>query len=357
MVTVLATVFVLGVLIFIHETGHFLTAKLFRIRVDRFSLGYPPRMVGKKIGETDYCISAIPFGGYVKIAGMVDESLDKKTLGEEPKPWEYRSKPWIQKALVILAGPLMNVGFAFVIFVAAALWYGVGEQVPGTQVGSLVEGMPAQQIGMLSGDRIVAADGKDVTSWEELAEIIHGAPGQILKIEWMRGDSLFVAEMTTAVEKMEIEGEIQEIGLIGIGPRVEMRRVGFWKALVNGGEVVYGITKLVLVSILKLITGRESLRSLAGPVFIAKMAGESARSGLGTLVVFMAFLSLNLGILNLLPIPVLDGGHMLFLSIEGILRRPIPQKLKLIVQQVFMFLLLGFMLFIIYIDILRVIHK
>jgi len=356
MITVLAAIFVLGVMVFIHETGHFLTAKLFRIRVDRFSLGLPPRLFGKRIGETDYCISAIPFGGYVKIAGMVDESLDKKELKEEPKPWEYRSRPWIQRVLVVLAGPLMNIGFAFVIFVTATLWYGVGE-ISGTWVGSVVEEHPAEQAGILLEDRIIAVEGKEVTSWEELAEIIHGAPGQILKIEWMRGDSLFVAEMTTVIEKIEVEGEIQEIGLIGIGPRVEMRRVGFWKALVNGGEVVYGITKLVLVSILKLITGRESLRSLAGPVFIAKMAGESARSGLGTLFLFMAFLSLNLGILNLLPIPVLDGGHILFLGIEGIIRRSIPQKLKLIVQQVFLFLLLGFMMFIIYNDILRVIHK
>ncbi len=350
MITVLATIFVLGVLIFIHEVGHFSVAKMFRIRVDRFSMGLPPILIKKKIGETDYCISAIPFGGYVKIAGMVDESLDKKTLSEEPKPWEYRSRPWIQKALVILAGPLMNVGFAFVVFVVLAMTYGVENT---SHVGSVLEGKPADRAGMRPGDLITNVDGVEVTSWEELTKVIHGAPGKTVRVEWMRNDLVFVAEMTTAVEKMEIEDEIREIGLIGIGPKA----VGAGRAFVMGGGMIYGFTKLVLVSIYKVITREASVRSFGGPIIIAKMAGESARSGLGTLFLFMAFLSLNLGILNLLPIPVLDGGHMLFLSIEGILRRQIPQKLKLIVQQIFMFLLLGFMLFIIYIDILRVIHK
>ena len=357
MITLLATVFVFGVLIFIHEMGHFLAAKLFRIRVDRFSIGYPPRMVGKKIGETDYCISWIPFGGYVKIAGMVDESLDKERLKEDPKPWEYRSKPWVQRAVVVLAGPVMNIGFAFVIFAAATFIYGVPEQVPGTYVGNVVEEMPAEQAGIMPGDRITAIDDREVSSWEEMTEIIRGAPGRPLSIRWVRNDSTFMATMTPVAAESTSQDETQNMGQIGIWSKITIQRVGLGRAIVTGSETLYSFTKLVIVSIMKLITRKESIRSIGGPVLIAQLAGESARSGFGTLIGFMALISLNLGILNLLPIPVLDGGHMLFLGIEGVIRRSISVKVKMAIQQVFMFLLLGFMIFIIYQDILRVIQK
>lgn len=357
MITILAAIFVLGVLVFIHETGHFLAAKLFRIRVDRFSIGYPPRLIGKKIGDTDYCISAIPFGGYVKIAGMVDESLDKKILEEEPKPWEFRSKPWIQKVAVVIAGSFMNILFAFAVFVGATMIYGMAEQVPGTHVGSLMEGRPAEEAGMLPGDRIISVDGKEVASWEDMTEIIHGAPGRPLTVSWMRNDTVFSAELTPVLEKIVDGGDVREVGLIGIAPKFEVRPVGLGRAILGGGVTAYGITRLVIVSLIRLIRGRESVRSLAGPLGISRMAGESARSGWGTLIGFMALLSLNLGILNLLPIPVLDGGHLMFLSVEGIIRRPIPLKLKLIIQQVGMFLIFGLMLFAIYNDVIRMINK
>ena len=354
--TILATIFVLGILVFVHEMGHFSAAKVFGIRVDRFSLGYPPRMVGKKIGDTDYCISWIPFGGYVKIAGMVDESLDKESLAEAPKPWEYRSRPWLQRFSVILAGPLMNLGFAFVVFAAATWVYGVGE-VSGSRVGSVVEGKPAEKAGIRPGDRIVSVDGREVATWEALAEIIHGAPGQTIRLTWMREDTVLSGDLVPEREKIAEGDEIREVGLIGIGPLIVQRRAGFLEGFTNAGRTMYYFSRLVLVSIAKLVTGRESVRSLAGPVFIARLAGESARSGWGTLIGFMAFLSLNLGILNLLPIPVLDGGHLVFLSIEGVIRRPIPLKVRMVVQQVGMVLILGLMLFVVYNDILRIVHR
>ena len=357
MITVLAAIFVLGVLIFLHETGHFLAAKLSRIRVDRFSIGYPPRLFGKKIGETDYCVSAIPFGGYVKIAGMVDESMDKKALEEEPKPWEFRSKSWPRKALVIMAGSLMNILFAYVVFVGATLIYGVAEQVPGTYVGSLMEGRPAEEAGLLPGDKIVSVDGKEIQSWEDLTNIVHNAPDKELSFSWQRGDSSFTADITPVLEKLpDGEGNIQEIGVIGIYPRFDMKPAGLGRALVNGGATLYGFSRLILVSVYRLIIGKESVRSLAGPLAISQMAGESARSGWGTLIGFMAFLSLNLGILNLFPIPVLDGGHLLLLGVEGIIRRAIPVKVKLIIQQVGMVLIFGLLILVLYNDILRIIR-
>lgn len=357
MITVLAAIFVLGVLVFIHETGHFLAAKLFRIRVDRFSMGYPPRLVGKKVGDTDYCVSAIPFGGYVKIAGMVDESLDKKTLDEEPKPWEFRSKPWLQKVIVIAAGSLMNILFAFLVFVGAVLVYGVGEQVPGTAVGDLIEGKPAEKVGIMQGDRIVSIDGVAVDTWQDMTEIIHDAPGKPLQIVWTRNDSSFTAEIVPELEKVPDGREIREVGLIGVYPQFEIRPAGLGEAFITGAQTLTGYTGLVVVSLVRLIRGQETIRSLAGPLTISRMAGESARSGLGTLIGFMAILSLNLGILNLLPIPVLDGGHLVFIGIEGIIRRPIPVKAKLIIQQVGMVLIFGLMIFVIYNDVLRALNK
>lgn len=356
MITVFATIFVLGVLIFVHEMGHFLAAKLFHIRVDRFSLGYPPRLIGKKVGDTDYCVGAIPMGGYVKIAGMVDESLDKKQLSSEPKPWEYRSKPWLQRVLVVLSGPVMNILLGFFIFMAGTLIYGIANQTEEPIVGEVVEAMPADQAGVLPGDRIFSIDGVIIQQWQEMQEIIRRSPEQPLTVQINRHDSLFMIQIVPVKSVIEELGETREIGQIGLYPQFEMKRVGLIGAIVIGGESVYDLSKLVLVSIYRLIIREESMDSLAGPILISKMAGESARLGFGVLVGFMAILSVNLGILNLLPIPVLDGGHLMFLGIEGLIGKQIPLKTKLIIQQVGMFLILGLMVFVIYQDILRVIR-
>jgi regulator of sigma E protease len=353
MTTLLATVFVLGVLVFVHELGHFLSAKAFKIRVERFSLGYPPRLTGKKIGDTDYCVSAIPFGGYVKISGMVDESMDTKTLSGPPQPWEFRSKPWLNKFIVILAGSVMNLVLAYAIFVASTWVQGVPE-VKGPWVGEATVDMPAAASGIRAGDRISRVDSTDIASWEQLTGIIHSSPGKSLKVQWTRGDSSFGAMITPVRHEIATRDGVSEVGLIGISPLTEMRKVGPFQALAKASENYYYFVKLICVSFYRLIIGRESMKSLSGPLFIAKLAGDSAKSGIGALFEFMAILSLNLGLLNLLPLPVLDGGHLLILSIEGILRREIPVKAKIVIQYIGMFLLFGLMLFAVYNDILRI---
>jgi len=357
MTTIWATILLLGILIFVHEFGHFIAAKLFKIRVERFSIGYPPRMIGKQIGETDYCLSWIPFGGYVKIAGMVDESLDKAQLEKPPEPWEFRSRPWYQKFLVILAGPLMNILLAYFIFAGAILHNGMGEVSTEPQIGGVIEGEPADLAGMQKGDRIVSIDGKPIHTWRDIADVVHSAPEQSLNISWTRGDSLFSANIVPVRQKIPSDGDIKEVGLIGIDAVVTMRKASVLEAMKFGGENIYYWGKLVLVSIAKLISGRESIRSIAGPVLIAKMAGESARSGFDTFIGFLAFLSLNLGILNLLPIPVLDGGHLVLIHIEGIIRRSISVKVKLLIQQIGMLLIFALTIFVLYHDIIRVVNK
>jgi len=355
MITILATIVVLGILVFLHETGHFAAAKIFGMRVERFSMGYPPRLFGKKIGDTDYCVSAIPFGGYVKISGMVDESFDKEQLSKEPEPWEYRSRPWIQKFTVILAGPVMNILFALIIFIGSVFVYGIAVQKQGTGIGQVMENMPAAKAGMTAGDKIISINGTPVETWQDLTEIIHKSAGMSITVKWAGNDTVREAVIIPEMKKIQKpDGSFEEAGLIGITPEFVMKKVSFFKSVETGTVSLIRITKMIGVSLIKLITGQESIKSLGGPVIIAKMAGESARSGIGALIGFMAFLSLNLGLLNLLPIPVLDGGHLLFLSIEGIIRREIPIKVKFIIQQVGMALLLALMVFVIYNDILRV---
>jgi regulator of sigma E protease len=345
MTTLLAFIFVLGLLIFVHELGHFLIAKLCGIRVERFSLGYPPRMIGKKIGDTDYCISWLPLGGYVKMAGMIDESLDQKIEGH---PWEFQSKPVWQRALVIAAGPIMNVLLAVALFAGVTYHLGIQETI-GPVIGEVVENMPAHSLGLQKGDKILNIDGTVVESWEAVTREIHRHPAEKIAIEWDRNGVLMRGEVTPVHDKT------QGIGLVGIAPLTRTRAAGLGESLMNGVDYTVFLTRMFAISIWRLTTGQESIKSsLAGPVAIAKMAGDSARSGFDTLLRFTALISLNLAILNLLPIPVLDGGHLLFLFFELILRRPLSVRIRMVVQQVGMALLLALMVFIIINDIRRV---
>lgn len=413
----------LGILVFIHELGHFILAKLVGIRVERFSLGFPPRMFGKKIGDTDYCVSWIPLGGYVKMSGMIDESLDKDSIKGEP--WEFMSKPIYQRFLVILAGPVMNILLAVFIFGMIAYFIGLkeplgvtigqlksqhiasvtqlqhgdqmlemnhqpiktlndfeqqtqlladsiqlvvdrdGQQVstvfPSSYIdsleislppviGSFQDDLPAKKSGLQVGDRIVAINGTPIRTWSELTGIIHESPGQVLKIHWKRNGMLDSTQIVAATK--ELQGK--EIGLIGISYAMLDKELNLAQAMGHGFAYSWYITKLIGRSIKMIVSGEQKIKeAFAGPIMIAKLAKDSAREGESNFIAFIAFLSLNLGLLNLLPIPVLDGGHLIFLAIEAIIRRPISTKVKLVVQQIGMVLIIALMLFIIYNDIRR----
>jgi len=423
MEAILRLIIGLGVLVFVHELGHFILAKLVGIRVERFSLGFPPRMIGKKIGDTDYCISWIPLGGYVKMAGMIDESLDKDSIKGEP--WEFMSKPIYQRFLVILAGPVMNIALAILLFGGIAYIMGLKEPLgvsvgkiesqkiiaettlqPGDMitsinnqpvktwadveplilkkdditvgyerdrqilkanfqstyfdsiekslppvVGSLREDFPGIKAGLQIGDRIVAIDGKPIRTWSELTEVIHGSPEKLLTVEWVRDGLTMTAEITPRRENLQGT----EIGLIGISYPVQEKEIGLFQSIIYGANYSWQITRLIGYSIKLIITGQQAFKeAFAGPIMIAKLAKDSAREGESNFIAFIAFLSLNLGLLNLLPIPVLDGGHIVFLLIEAIIRRPISPKAKLIIQQIGMALIIALMLFVIINDIRRV---
>ena len=346
MTTLLSFAFVLGLLIFVHELGHFVTAKMVGIRVERFSLGFPPRMIGKKIGETDYCISWLPLGGYVKMAGMIDESLDDNIKGE---PWEFASKPIWQRIIVISAGSVMNILAAVVIFGMLTLANGIPKP-EGALISEVIEGKPADLIGLQKDDVIISINGQAVQTSEELTSIIHRHPDQEVVINWLRDGETFEARVTP-------EGQPEtNIGLIGIrvGTKLRYEEAGFFDSIRYGVTNSYTVLKLTVQSLKMIITGKESFRNaVGGPIIIAKMAGESAKLGFQSLLTFTAIISLNLGFFNMLPFPVLDGGHFVLLLLEGIMRKPLPIRARVMIQKVGMAFLLALMVFILINDLTR----
>lgn len=431
--TVFYFLIVIGILVLVHELGHFLAAKLFGMRVDRFSIGFPPRAFGKKIGDTDYCVSWIPIGGYVKIAGMVDESFDTDFVNEEPKPWEFRSKPIWQRMIVICAGVTMNVFLAILIFWGIIFYQGKSVK-PVTEIGYVAPESPGAKAGFQIGDVIVSVNGKPVAHWEDAENLIYtealsgnlavdikrGGGTALVQIErpltseiLESGLGLYPAGIVALVTSVEsgkpaelagikpgdvlltVNGQgvsfhsLQEIinrnagkevtvkwkreegiqearvtptvdGKIGVGfsplynGPVQNVHYSLLAALPEGVKDAWDMSWMNLRSIYQIFVGRISLsKSVAGPIMIAKMATRSAEVGIMSFLGFMALLSMNLAILNLFPFPALDGGHAVFLVYEAVFRREIPSKVKIALQQVGFVLLLVFMAFVLYNDIIR----
>ena len=457
------------ILVFIHELGHFLAARAFGMRVERFSVGFPPKIVGKTIGDTEYVIGATPLGGYVKISGMVDESMDTDFATSVPQPWEFRSKPVWQRIVVITAGVIFNFLLAIVIF--AGLKYSQGEvyvpaeNVTGVHVregsvfydlglrtndrllavngkpiervedvfveaiapngfvlsiqrgdqnvdiaepdgfftrvteelrnsedpdilglsyttsvlGGVLDGGPAAAAGLQRGDRIISIDGADVRYWAQMRELITESEGRSLAVEFSRPDSL---ESTTPADA-ELVGEadgskvwkttltpeiisLPDGELFGIGVQmadaailskefgVVRRDLNLGQSVVAGTQETWRYGSLVLTSLYRVVRGRDSVRqTMGGPIEIGRQTGRALQQGLGEFWRIVAFLSITLGIVNILPIPALDGGHLVFLLYEGITRREPSLKVRIALQNVGMVVLLAFMAFMVINDILR----
>jgi regulator of sigma E protease len=424
----------LGILVFVHEFGHFLAAKLTGMRVERFSIGFPPRAFGKTIGDTDYCVSWIPLGGYVKISGMIDESFDTDHLDRPAEPYEFRARPIWARILVISAGVLMNLLLAIAIF--AGINYQKGKTVwQTTQIGYVAENSPAASAGLRAGDTILRINGNPVTSWdqiysdvyietlgnditldvlrdgkearvlisrdsipepnerplgivppstevlvgivepgkpadklglkpgdvllslggtplrydEKVREIVRAHAGKELRAEWRRGDSLLSGTVIPTDE-----------GKIGIsysarytGP-ISRQQYSAFEAAGQGVKDVGAASMLLFRQIGLMVSGKVSFaQSVGGPIRIAQVATQSAEMGLPAFLGTLALLSVSLAILNILPFPALDGGHLVFILYEGIFRREIPTKVKLILQKAGIALLLLFMAFVLYNDIVH----
>lgn len=439
-------------LILVHELGHFLAAKLTGTRTEIFSIGMGPRLLGwskrdglswgplpadwKSDGFTDYRLSLLPIGGYVKIAGMIDETFDVQTTAAMPAPWEFRAKKTWQKILMVLGGIIMNVIFAYGIFVGVTLAIGKTELATRT-VAYVVRNSPAEQFGFRVGDEIIQVDRYQVTSFADFVQrvaqlaysrdvtvVVHRASGDtlltiparqarralaqrndlgivpdgmrplILGAETLRpagkagltaGDTILsidgipVASVEHLIELLEARKNTptnlvfkrqdgvhrvtvtpDENGKIGIqvanaitGPIVHTH-YSLAEAAAIGAEQLGSYTMLLIRSIGLLITGEQSLRqSAGGPIMIARMANQTADVGLAAFLSFMGMLSLTLAVMNALPIPALDGGHLVIVVIEGILRREISTKVKLAYQQIGVAFILALMVIIFYNDLTR----
>jgi len=354
MTTILAMAFVLVVLIFFHELGHYLAARSVGIRVERFYIGFNLFGLGikKKIGHTEYGLGLIPLGGYVKVAGIVDESMDTKLTGAE---WEFQSKNTLQKIWFMSAGVLANLLLAVVIFASLTLVNGIAEADPSSVVGSLSENYPAEAAGIQPGDEITAINGIPVGSWEELTAIIYARPNESVDVTWVRNGQIFQEEITTRDTIFPLEDQVK--GIIGISSRVSIRQTGFGEAVMSGFTLTGRWFVLISKSLAMIITGKASLKNaIGGPILIAQMAGETARSGFSTLLGFLAIISVNLAFINLVPIPALDGGHIAIVLVEAAMRRPLSLRARMAVQQLGIMLLLTLIVVIIYNDIMRIVR-
>ena len=353
MITVLATVVVLGILIFVHELGHFLMAKLFGVRVLAFSLGFHPKLIHKKIGDTDYRLSVIPLGGYVKLYG--ENPNDEVPPEMEPVSFSHHSL-W-HRFVIVMAGPTFNLVFAvlalFLVFAISGIPYLT------TQVGGVKEGSPAAQVGLQKGDKILAVAGQPVSRWEDLSRNIRSIGARPLTLKVQRGIEVFQVEVTPEpMETTDIFGSKVSAVIIGIttGEDLAVERVGPIRALGEGFVYTGRLTWLTVQSLYKLVAREVPLKSIGGPILIAQVAGKQAEMGLAYLVQFMAALSVNLFLLNLLPIPVLDGGHLFFFTLEAIRGKPVPVQHREMAQGLGLMLILALMILVFYQDILRLVQ-
>jgi regulator of sigma E protease len=348
MLTALAFIFVLGVLIFFHELGHFLVAKKVGIRVDQFSLGFPPTIFKYKYGETTYSIGLLPLGGFVKMAG---ENPDEESSGASD---EYMSKTILQRAAVIIAGPFTNYLLAIVILIGVHLVVGVPVyDQDNILVGEVVEDGPAATAGLATGDQIIAVGGVAVNSFDSMRILINRVVEAPLEVAWVhQGDTITQTITTMSVEQPNLQGGIDTLGIIGISQKSDMQH-GFTQAVSYGFFMAHDIVYKTVRFVKQLIFGEVSSELLGGPLFIAQQAGAQAERGAASLFYFMALLSINLAVLNVLPIPVLDGGQLVFLLIEKIKGSPLAMKTRVIIQYVGILAVLSLIVFVTYNDIMR----
>ena len=348
--SIFAFIIVLGVLIFFHELGHFLVARLFGVGVEKFSLGFGPRLIGKTIGMTDYRVSLIPLGGYVKMVGEEpDTEIEPYLISQS-----FTHKSVFKRFLIVAAGPMSNLLLAVAIFFL--VFQTSGTYVLRPLVGEVDSPSPAAQSGLQKDDLVVAINGMELTSWEEMAAQIADSQGRSMAFVIERGGQRMNFDLVPELKTTQnLFGEDIERYVIGIRSAGDVipRELSLVESVQMSVARTWEITELTVLSVVKLIQGQISSDNLGGPIKIAQMAGDQAREGVINLLIFTAVISINLGILNFLPIPVLDGGHLMFFTIEMISRRPVSIKVREIAQQFGIFLLILLMIFVIYNDIVN----
>jgi len=356
--TVLSFIIVLGLLIFVHELGHFLFAKLFKVKVLKFSLGFGPKIIGRTFGETEYLISAFPLGGYVKMQG---ENPDEQELVTEDQRGSFAHKSVWKRFFIVLAGPVFNLLFALLLFCGLFIGVGVPDSRDTTTIGQVSEKSPAAEAGFMAGDTIEQINGRPVTQWLDILNSVKDSGGNPLTMEVKRGTEQVQILVTPALDSVKnVFGEVTEkrymIGVVKAEALV-YEKVSWIQAIQAAGAQTWMYISLTVMGFVKIVQRVVPMSELGGPILIAQIAGKQMAAGWIHLVYFMGLLSVNLGILNLLPVPVLDGGHLLFLGVEAARRRPVSERVQIAAQQVGMALLASLMLFVFYNDLVRIFTK
>lgn len=333
LVTVLAFALVIGPLIFVHEMGHYLAGRLFGTKIDAFSIGFGPELTGWTDRRgTRWKLSAFPLGGYVKFAGDLNAASEPDPHWVELPPEErartLHGKPLWQRAIVIAAGPVVNLLLA--VLIVSGFAYAHGEDVTPAQAGQIVAGSPAAAAGLRPGDRIVALGGRTVETYGDMANFTLMRPGERIAIDFIHDG---VAQRATAtigtVVLKDKFGNVAKIGRLGIGvPQIVTRPVGLIEAPLIGLRMVRISIGNQLDAIGQIVAGERSVKDLGGPIKIAQYSGQQFSLGPQQLVAFIAVVSINLGFINLLPIPMLDGGHLFFYAIEAVRRRPVEPHVQ-----------------------------
>ena len=331
LMTVLAFVLVLGPLVFIHEMGHYLVGRWFGVKADVFSIGFGKELAGwtDKRG-TRWKLSALPLGGYVQFAGDMNPASQPTpewlALPAEERNRTFPAKPLYQRALIVLAGPVTNLLFAVLILAGFTLAY--GKVVIPPVIGEVQTGSAADRAGLLPNDRVVSIRGKAMDSFLDVRMQVGQFPGDPLDMVVLReGRQVEIAASAAVKVESDRFGNTQKIGFLGIGPKsYEIVRVGPINAVVEGVRQTRDIIGMMVTGIGQIITGKREVKELGGPIKIAKYSGELLVSGWQAFIGFVALISINLGFINLLPIPVLDGGHLAFYAAEAIRRKPVGQR-------------------------------
>ena len=352
--SIIGAVGVLAIVIFVHELGHFLVAKWCGVEVLTFSMGFGPTIFSRKIGETVYRLALVPFGGYVRMAGQDDAGEDAPT---DPSRG-FSIKPLRHRAAIVAAGPAVNLVFAFVVLAAAYFFYGMLVPSNEPRIGAVVSSSPAEQSGLRPGEVVASIDGRAVSSWDDFATTVRDSGGKGLSLV-VRDDG--GVERTVAVQPKEMPNQ-DEFGevvghsyMIGIQRHFDHTEAGFFEAISMAGQSTVRMSAMIFTMLGRLFQGRVAASDLGGPIMIAQEAGRLAETGIEPLLRFIALISVNLGILNILPVPVLDGGHLFFFLIEGLRGRPLSVRVREMAQQVGVLLLVALMVFVVFNDISRIV--
>ncbi len=355
---VVAVVLVLGGLIFFHELGHFLVARFFGVGVRTFALGFGPKLLTKRSGKTDYCLALIPFGGYVSMVGEHDD--EDETAAKDDRVFEeneyFTAKAAWQRMLIVAAGPVANFILAWVIYFALSFSQGASYLLP--IVGEVMPDSPAMSAGLEKDDIIFGMNNAKIKEWLDVNTAVQASKGGEIALNILRGnEEITLNIMPRRAETTNIFGEAQEVWQIGVkaSGQVGHEEMGLFDAMISGVEQTWGMIAFTFESIVKLFQNVVPLDAVGGPIMIVQAVGEQASQGLSPVLLLAALISVNLGILNLLPIPVLDGGHIVFLTLEMILRRPVNDVIREYSMRVGVALLLGLMVFATWNDIVRLI--